>query len=355
MLISGWLSRSLSNPLKKSVQVLQLAAAGDLTKRMAHSSRDEIGETTKNMNAVMDTFQGVIAYIKENMGLLTKSSNSLSSVSDNMAADAGDMSAQAIQLAQSTQAVQDSMDRAAGATEELRSSVITISAAVEQMNSSISEIARNAGNSAATAKKASEIAQEAGGAVNGLNVSAMEIGKVIEVIVDIAEQTKLLALNATIEAARAGAAGRGFAVVANEVKELAGQTAFSTEDIRSRIQGIQERTVQTVAAINQSLQAIKQVNEMAQSIAVSVEEQSATTSDIARSVSKAASAADQVSRQTAQAASASQTMIGGITEFTQAVRNTAQGSEKVRLAAGELLRQSESMEKMTRKFKVGDE
>ena len=72
-----------------------------------------------------------------------------------------------------------------------------------------------------------------------LGTAAQEIGKVTETITNISSQTNLLALNATIEAARAGTAGKGFAVVANEIKELAQQTASATEDIKSKILGVQ--------------------------------------------------------------------------------------------------------------------
>jgi methyl-accepting chemotaxis protein len=110
--------------------------------------------------------------------------------------------------------------------------------------------------------------------VKGLIEGAQEIGKVTEVIIGIAGQTKLLALNAAIEAARAGEAGKGFAVVAGEVKELANQTAASTDDIQNIIHGIQDNVTRAAETIDQVLTIIQRVDELAQSIASEVERQS---------------------------------------------------------------------------------
>jgi methyl-accepting chemotaxis protein len=111
---------------------------------------------------------------------------------------------------------------------------------------------------------------------------------VIKVITSIAQQTNLLALNATIEAARAGEAGKGFAVVANEVKELAKQTAKATEDISRKIEAIQGDTKGAVEAIAQIGKIINQINDIQNTIASAVEEQTATTSEISRNVAEAA-------------------------------------------------------------------
>src|SRR5579863_4338933 len=104
----------------------------------------------------------------------------------------------------------------------------------------------------------------------------------------LAQQTNPLALNATTEAARAGEAGKGFAVVANEVKELAKQTAAATEEISQKIEAIQSDTRAAVQAIGEIGTIINQINDISNSIASAVEEQTVTTNEIGRSVSEAA-------------------------------------------------------------------
>jgi methyl-accepting chemotaxis protein len=111
------------------------------------------------------------------------------------------------------------------------------------MNATITTITKDAEASAAGANAAANLVQVSSGEVRKLGESAEKISQIIGVIQDIAEQTNLLALNATIEAARAGESGKGFAVVATEVKELAKQTANATDDIRARIEGMQDSMI----------------------------------------------------------------------------------------------------------------
>ena len=139
-----------------------------------------------------------------------------------------------------------------------------------------------------------------------LGESSAEIGNVIKVITSIAQQTNLLALNATIEAARAGEAGKGFAVVANEVKELAKQTAKATEDISRKIEAIQNDTKGAVEAIAQIGKIINQINDIQNTIASAVEEQTATTGEISRNVAEAAKGSNEIAQNITGVAQAAQ-------------------------------------------------
>ncbi|MBK8803570.1 MAG: hypothetical protein IPN71_16235 [Fibrobacteres bacterium] len=171
-----------------------------------------------------------------------------------------------------------------GEVEQSGSNLERIAAAVEQMNASIGEVAHGASLSRSTAMEALTAAEQAAQFVGGLANASAEIEQVIEIIVEISEQTKLLALNATIEAARAGEAGRGFAVVAGEVKELAKGTAEATEDIRTRVERMRQATGQAVERIAQIRTVIQKSSDMQTTIAASVEEQSSATREIASSL-----------------------------------------------------------------------
>jgi methyl-accepting chemotaxis protein len=160
----------------------------------------------------------------------------------------------------------------------------TVAAASQQLSASISEIGRQAGESARGSTQAMVQAESVVAKVDELRKAADEIGNVVKLINSIAGQTNLLALNATIEAARAGEAGRGFAVVAGEVKALAEQTAKATSEIVQQVASIQSASGGTAEAIQEISGTIRGVNQTSVAIATAVEQQGAATQEIARSI-----------------------------------------------------------------------
>jgi len=168
----------------------------------------------------------------------------------------------------------------------------TAAAAVEQMSTSVQEIANSTTQAVTVAREAVTAASTASDRVAQLDLSSQEIGVVVKLITSIAEQTNLLALNATIEAARAGEAGKGFAVVASEVKELARETADATQRITKMIGTLQDDSSHVTTALTAITDLIHQISDAQTSIAGAVEEQSATTNEISRSVNDVAQTAE---------------------------------------------------------------
>lgn len=174
------------------------------------------------------------------------------------------------------------------AAEQTTSNVQTVASAAEEMTASVKEISGQVSKSTLVVTETVEKAEKADEKAKLLEGAASEIGEVVRLIKDIAEQINLLALNATIESARAGEAGKGFAVVASEVKNLATQTTKATEEIAQQIESIQQISGDVVASLKAIQTSIHNVNEYAGSIASAVEEQSAVTDEIANNMQTAA-------------------------------------------------------------------
>jgi methyl-accepting chemotaxis protein len=282
-----------------------LAAAQDAERKAKEQRAEKISQRTAN-------FDNVIKLVL----------NTVSSASSQM-----ETSAQTMQAAAEETNVQSTA--VAAASEQASTNVQTVAAATEELSSSIQEISRQVAESTRVVGQAVQEATKTKELVRGLDQAAGKIGEVVKLITDIAEQTNLLALNATIEAARAGEAGKGFAVVASEVKNLATQTAKATEEIGGQIDGIQNATKSSVAAIERIFETIEKVNGISTTIASAVEEQGAATKEIARNVEQAASGTKEVST--------------NITGVTQAAGETGQVSIQVLEAAKELAKQSTTL------------
>lgn len=271
---------------------------GDLTFRLPADSNDEVGKTAAAFNRFMDQLQNIISRVKQ--------------ATDRVASASAQLSSTSIQVEKGSNSQAHQATEAANAMEEMKATVTGVAknaSAASNFSRSSTEMAQRGGSVINEAVKGMKnIAQSVEGAavvIDSLGKSSDQIGEIVSLINDIADQTNLLALNAAIEAARAGEQGRGFAVVADEVRKLAERTGKATAEIAKMIKTIQGDTKKAVVSmkqgttevengvvlVNQAGKSLLQIvdgsqrlSDMIAQIATAAEEQSAVSANVSDSV-----------------------------------------------------------------------
>jgi methyl-accepting chemotaxis protein len=317
MACAWWLSRQITKPLGRLVQFTEQPLSEAPTSEFARDLRlkDEIGtvaralQAFKGKSAEAERLRSEVDVQKNEAeasrkaalaGMVTtvetETDTAVAGIDSRMTA----MTEAAAVMSRSAGLVGASSQTVAAASAQALANAQTVASATEQLSSSIREISVQVSNATKATTIAVGRSDHARTTIASLAEAVARVGQVTTLISEIASQTNLLALNATIEAARAGEAGRGFAVVASEVKNLATQTARSTEEINRQIGEIQSITQETVRGMDEVSGTVRTIDEIASSIAAAVEEQHAATTEIARNVTETANGAREVSTRIAE-------------------------------------------------------
>ncbi|AZE58595.1 Methyl-accepting chemotaxis protein McpS [Pseudomonas fluorescens] len=250
------ITRSITRPIASAVISAERVARGDLTEMIRTDREDEVGQLLNALNAMQRS--------------LKKTLQEIASASDQLAAAAEELSAVTDESTQGLIRQNDEIQQAATAVNQMtvaveevaRNAISTSQASEETRNDAVKGHAHVDDAVVGITRMATEIEGSAG-KVESLAGQVRDIGKVIDVIRSVAEQTNLLALNAAIEAARAGEQGRGFAVVADEVRALAHRTQSSTVEIEGMINAVQQCADEAVAAMGDSRSLATQTQRLA--------------------------------------------------------------------------------------------
>ena len=391
------LARLVTRPLKGLEEAAERISAGDYAVRAPVTSDDELGQVAVTVNTMVDQIvANTRAQEAQNAALQTqivKLLEEISSVAEGDLTVEAEVSADALgavadsfnymivelrqivgrvntatqQVGRSTDEILATTDVLNGSAEQQASRIADTSVAVEEMAVSIGQVAENAALSAQVAREARDAAsagavavtatvegmgrirnqvQETARKIERLEASSQEIGTIVSLIKDVADQTGVLALNAAIRAAAAGEHGRGFAVVAEEVRRLAERVTVASAQIDTLVKGIQAETGEATLAMTQGSQEVASGVRVADDAGRALARIDTTARQLAELIEAISLAADQQARASAGIARA-------MGELSQVTQGTASGSQQAATSIASLATLADDLRESVATFRLG--
>lgn len=338
LVLAMLLTNSITRPLAVAVQSANRIAHNDLTEQMDSSGTDEVAQLAQALKQMQQNLRHALHLIANSSNQLASAAEELNSVTEE--------NARGIQLQN------DEIQQAATAVTEMSSAVDEVAKTAQTTSEASADSAKSAAlgrqqvqQTISSIEQMNQDVAQSAEVVEQLAAQAQDIGKVLDVIRAIAEQTNLLALNAAIEAARAGEAGRGFAVVADEVRALAGRTQVSTREIEQMINKIRQGTGTAVQAMAQSGERAQQAAQVAANAGQALEtinQQIARINDSNMVIASAAEEQSKVAREVDR----------NIVNISDLASQSAAASAQTSAAAHELSRLAVELNELVSQFKT---
>ncbi|MCX5712154.1 MAG: methyl-accepting chemotaxis protein [Candidatus Omnitrophica bacterium] len=305
------IAQNLANPITLLSQASAEIAKGDLSGSIAASkSKDEIGMLGQSFNNMSESLKNIISKTQDAIGQIGSATSEILAASQQQAAGAREQSA---------------------AISETTSAAKELSKSAEQMGESIKKVSQVAAHAMAGMVKIKDSITKTGQLISSLSEKSHQIGKITELIDDVADQTNLLAVNAAIEAARAGEQGRGFSVVADEIRKLSDSTAKSTKDITALIEIIQHEMSNAILAMEESVKNVDEETKLSQ---------------------ESAERAKEISMSATQQVGGSKQIAEAMANIDEAMKQVTQGAQQSQVAAKQLNELGQELKAITAKFKL---
>jgi len=363
----GWImAQSILQPLTAVMRAAGEMATGKLNQRVDLRRKDEMGVLADSFNRMAENVRSLIQEVKNAGDMVAGTSRELSRICEQTEQLSGEVTRQIEGIAEGAESQMRSAEESARAVNEMALGMQHIAESSSEMN----ELAQSAHMEAVSGNEAVQSAvrqieavrntvEGSAAFIRKLDERSREIGKIVEMITEIADQTNLLSLNASIEAARAGKHGRGFAVVADEVRKLAQQSRESADQIQVLIRNIRNDVKQAVESmdrgtreVQEGVSVVKKAGEAFGKISASVERVSTNIEGVTAVVEELSASTEEVAASADESARIAKTASDNTQKAASATREQLASIGRISASAGELNQMAQNLQAAIQRFEV---